>query len=203
MAASSELFHFRKQHDEFIASLPAHRVRAAYAIHQALGDGLKKLVADRMSQGIVDVLEAVQIQKQHRDSFLVTRRQGDRLADPVVQQHAIGQTGQKVVLGRMGHLQRHRPGRAHVAENDDGSGRLALRGRGWGRRSPRSEFQIRRAGPEYSSTAGARFGLARRPSPSDWGWFRELWRPGSGKLRPWAGRPLPAATSPSFFPPPG
>ena len=64
-----------------------------------------------MPERIVDVFEAIQIQKQHRDFFRVTRREGDRLADPVVQQHAIGQTGQKVVLGRMGHLPRHRQGR--------------------------------------------------------------------------------------------
>ena len=124
MAASSGLFDFRQQHDEFIAALPADRVRGAYAIHKALGDGLKKLVADRMPQRIVDVFEAIQIQKQHRDVFHVTRRQGDRLADPVVQQHPIGQPGQKVVLGRMGDLQRHRPGDAHVAKNDDRSGGL-------------------------------------------------------------------------------
>ena len=50
----------------------------------------------------------------------------DRLAEPVVQEHAIGQTGQVVMLGRMGDLQRHRPGRAHVAEDDHGSGRMPL-----------------------------------------------------------------------------
>ena len=68
------LFHFGKQHDEFIAALPADRVRAAHAIHQAFGDGLKQFVADGMSQGIVDVFEAIQIQKQHRDFFRMTRR---------------------------------------------------------------------------------------------------------------------------------
>ena len=47
--------------------------------HQALCDGLKKLVADRMPQGIVDVFEAIQIQKQHRDFFRVPLRQGDGL----------------------------------------------------------------------------------------------------------------------------
>ena len=51
----------------------------------------------------------------------VTPRQRDRLADPVVQERTIGQTGQKVVLGRMSHLPRHRPGRAHVAEHNDRS----------------------------------------------------------------------------------
>ena len=109
---------FGKQHDEFIAALPADRVRGAHAIHQPLGDGLKKLVADRMSQRIVDVLETVQIQKQHRDLFRMTLRQGDRLADSVVQEHPIGQPGQKIVLGRMRHLQRHRAGGAHIAKND-------------------------------------------------------------------------------------
>src|SRR5471032_503213 len=70
-----------------------------------------------MSKGIVDVFEAIQIQEQHRDGFLVTVRERYRLVDPVVQQHAIGQTGQKVMLGQMGHLQRHSPSGAHVAKN--------------------------------------------------------------------------------------
>ena len=49
----------RKQHDEFIAALPADRVRATHASQKAIRDGLKKLVADGVSQGIIDVLEAV------------------------------------------------------------------------------------------------------------------------------------------------
>jgi hypothetical protein len=99
-----------------------------------------------MSQGIVDVFEAIQIQKQHRDIFHVTWGQDDRLANPVVEEHAIGQTGQKVVLGRMGHLQRHRPGRADVAENDYRSARLPFTVVDGGRQSLRSEFQIRHGG---------------------------------------------------------
>src|SRR3981081_4413479 len=50
--------------------------------------------------------------------FKVTPRQENRLVNAVVEEHSIGQTGQKVVVGRMGHLHRHRPGCAHVAEND-------------------------------------------------------------------------------------
>src|SRR5882724_13561459 len=83
------LFHFRKQHDEFVASLPAYRVRAAYAIHQTFCDGLKKFVANGMPQGIVDVFEAIQIQEQDRDFFVMSRRQDDRLVNAVVEQHAI------------------------------------------------------------------------------------------------------------------
>ena len=51
-------------------------------------------------------------------------RKGDRLAHPVVQKQSIGQTGQKIVLGQMSHLLRHRPRRAHVAENDHRSSNL-------------------------------------------------------------------------------
>ena len=84
------LLYFGQQHDKFIAALTADRIRATDAVHQAFSDRLKQLVADRMSQRIVDVFEAVQIQKQHRDRLLVTVRRGDRLANPVVQQQAIG-----------------------------------------------------------------------------------------------------------------
>jgi hypothetical protein len=45
-----------------------------------------------MSQGVVNVLEAVQIQEQYCDLFLMALRSGNRLAHPIVQEHSIGQT---------------------------------------------------------------------------------------------------------------
>ena len=48
------------------------------------------------------------------------------MVNSVVQQYSIWQTRQKVVMGRMGHLQRHRLGRAHVVENDDRSASLSF-----------------------------------------------------------------------------
>ena len=96
--------YFLKQYDEFIASLAAYRIRGAYALLQAFCDGLKKFVAGRMSQGIVDVLEAVQIQEHDHNLAQVTVRQRDRLAKPVVQKQPVGQTGERVILSRMGYL---------------------------------------------------------------------------------------------------
>ena len=52
-----------------------------------------------MAQAVVDPLEAIQVQEEHRDLAHVARRQHDRLADPVVQQHSIWETGQKVMVG--------------------------------------------------------------------------------------------------------
>ena len=117
--------HFLKQHDEFIPSLPAHRVRCAYLHLEAFCDGLKQFVADQMSQGIVDVLEAIQIQENHRDEGFVTLRQGDGLTEPVIEEQSIGQTGERVMLGGMLYLFRQGLCRAHVAENDDRSGSLS------------------------------------------------------------------------------
>ncbi len=85
MAVSSDRLYFGQQHHEFIAALPAYGVRGAHTFHQALGDGLQKLVPGGMAQGVVDVFEAIQVQKQHCHALVMTRRQGDGLADPVVQ----------------------------------------------------------------------------------------------------------------------
>ena len=57
------LRNLREQHNEFIPAQPAYRIRAAKALLQSPGDGLKKLVPNWMPQRIVHVLEPVQIQK--------------------------------------------------------------------------------------------------------------------------------------------
>ena len=57
------LGHFGEQDHEFIASLPADGVRAAYAGKQPLCHGLQQAVADGVTEGIVDALEAIQVQE--------------------------------------------------------------------------------------------------------------------------------------------
>jgi hypothetical protein len=41
------------------------------------------------------VLEAIQIQEQHRDGFLVAARQCNRLIDPIIQQQGLGKPVRK------------------------------------------------------------------------------------------------------------
>ena len=55
-----------------------------------------------MSKGIVDVFEAVQVQKQHCGKASLPPRKRDRLVNPVNQEHSIGQPGEEVVLSGMG-----------------------------------------------------------------------------------------------------
>ena len=89
----------RKQDHEFIPALAAHGVRLPPASDQALCDRLQQFVADEMSHRVVDALEAIQVQKQYRELLVVAFRGGDSLLDAVGQQHAVGQAGEKVVLG--------------------------------------------------------------------------------------------------------
>ena len=71
-----------------------------------------------MSQRIVDVFETIQIEKNHGDGSILPASQGNRLIDPVVEQQAIGQIRNKIVLRGIRHLVRHGPRRAHIMEND-------------------------------------------------------------------------------------
>ena len=55
-------------------------------------------VADRVSERVVDVLEAVEIEEQHRKLAAAPMRAGDRLSDAVGEQRAVRQSGQRVVV---------------------------------------------------------------------------------------------------------
>jgi hypothetical protein len=116
--------HLGKHDDELVPALAADRVRRAHALDQPLRDRLQELVAGGMAEGVVDVLEPVQVEEEHRDLLLVARGEGDGLRHAVVQEHAVRQAGQEVVLGRMRHLYRDGAGEPHVPEDDHGPGAL-------------------------------------------------------------------------------
>ena len=54
-----------------------------------------------MPQRVVDVLESVQVHEHHRKLLAFAACQRNRLGKPVVQQNAIGQTGENIVMGQM------------------------------------------------------------------------------------------------------
>jgi hypothetical protein len=56
------------QHDdEFVTAHADHDIRGAHGRAHALGDFLQQLVADFVAARIVDVLEAIEIEEQHRE----------------------------------------------------------------------------------------------------------------------------------------
>src|SRR5581483_9868392 len=58
------LLHLREEYHEFIPTVTADSIRAAYASYQASCNRLQKLIADRMTESVVDVLEAIHIHEQ-------------------------------------------------------------------------------------------------------------------------------------------
>ena len=82
---------------------------------------LQQQVADRMPEGVVDVLEAIQVQKQHGAPLAVATGQRNRAGDPVAEQHAVRQVGQKIVLGEVSHFLRDRARCADIVENNHGA----------------------------------------------------------------------------------
>ncbi len=74
----------------------------------------------------------------------MTLRHGDRLDDPVVKQHPVGQTGQKIVLGRVGDLLPRRTSRPGVAKNlTDQLGRKTDKQQGCSKRQPDDHHGVR------------------------------------------------------------
>ncbi len=82
--------HFRKQDHEFVAALPADGVRGTHAGDQPLRYRLQQPVTDGVAQRIIDVLETIHVQEQHRQFSPMTLRERHRFSQPVVQQQPVG-----------------------------------------------------------------------------------------------------------------
>ena len=63
------LLHLRHDDGEFVAAEAGDGVGLARAAAQAVGDQLEQFVADRMAERIVDALELIEIEAQHREAL--------------------------------------------------------------------------------------------------------------------------------------
>ncbi len=73
--------HLPDQEDELVVSEPGQHVRAAAEGQQALGDAAQQEVADRVAEGLVDLLEVVEVETQQRHLVLVRRDRVERLPE--------------------------------------------------------------------------------------------------------------------------
>ena len=85
------LRHLGEQDQELVAAVAAHRVRFAHRRREAMRRQLEHLVADRVAERVVDLLEVVEVQEQQRQARAAAPCTGDGVREPVEQQHAIGQ----------------------------------------------------------------------------------------------------------------
>ena len=90
----AELF---QHHHELVAPQAGHGVHVAHAFVQAHGHLLQQQVALVVAQGVVQGLEVIEVDEQQRTALLAPLGAGQRLGHAVHQQHAVGQTGERVV----------------------------------------------------------------------------------------------------------
>src|SRR5438128_48594 len=82
-----------------IGAVTAWRSRRAHHALEAPGHLDEEVVADGVAERVVDHLEAVEVEEQHRHAPRPAPRPGQRLAQPVHEQAAVGQPRQRVVQG--------------------------------------------------------------------------------------------------------
>ena len=108
-----------QQDGELVAAQTRHRVRLAQRLAQARADQLEQAVPDQVAERVVDFLEAVEIEQQHRHRLVRTPRRVDRLRDAVVEQGPVRQAGQGVVQGHALQLGMLRLALRDVAQHRD------------------------------------------------------------------------------------
>ena len=77
-------------HDELVAAETAQRIRAAQHTVESCGDPLQELVAGLVSKGVVDRLEVVDVDEQHRDLPARARAAREHLFQAVADQRPFG-----------------------------------------------------------------------------------------------------------------
>ena len=85
------------QHDELVAAEAADRVGLAQDVADPGRDDAQQLVADRMAEGVVDALEAVEVDEHRGRLGAGVARVGEHLLGAIHDQRAVGEAGERVV----------------------------------------------------------------------------------------------------------
>ena len=90
-----------QQEQEIIGAEPCHGIAPTHGADQTLADRAQDLIAAREPERIVDQLEAVEVEDHDREQLLAAPRPLDRLGQTVIEQQAVGQAGQRIVVGEV------------------------------------------------------------------------------------------------------
>ena len=114
-----------QQQRELVAAQPRHRVAFPQAAAQPLRHVGDQAVAHGVAQGIVDDLEAVEVQEQHGQALAVTVGLGHGQGQAVGEEQPVGQLGERVVVGQAANLLLGLLALGDVERGPDGPPRLA------------------------------------------------------------------------------
>ncbi len=85
--------------DELVSAETGEGIWGADDVAEAAGDVLEKLVADVVTEGVVDLLEAVEIDHEERGAGVVVLGLEDRCGQAVFEETAVGKASEMVVEG--------------------------------------------------------------------------------------------------------
>ncbi len=90
--------------DEFIAAMAGKHVDVSNRCLQPIAGSFETDIAQLVSQVVVDLFEAIQINATDCNQLALTPGGDGRLTQPILQQGSIGQPGQEVIVGTMDNL---------------------------------------------------------------------------------------------------
>ena len=94
-----------QHHGELVAAEAGHDVAGAHGAPDAVGHFLQEPVAGVVAERVVDDLERVQVEEEQRHLAAVAARAGRGAGELVVEELAVGDAGQRVVLGQVVEVQ--------------------------------------------------------------------------------------------------
>ena len=93
-----------EQDHELIATETRGRVDGAHGALEAPRDLAQQIIAGPVPERVVDELEAIEVDHQHRELMRLPLGLGDGLGDAVIEQQAVRQPGEDVVRGEVAQL---------------------------------------------------------------------------------------------------
>lgn len=139
---------------EFVAAEPGRGVTGPDGLVEAAGGLDEEFVAGLVAEAVVDRLEAVEVDEEHGGAGVAGAAAAEGLADPLGEQGAVGQVGERVVLGVVLQLRLEPDPFGHVAAVEDQAALMAV-DRGF------DIEPVARTGPEAALDPGGGL-LARR-----------------------------------------
>ena len=82
--------HVGADHDELVPAESGHRVVGTDDLVEAAGEHLEQLVSGGVAMGVVDVLEAIEVEEQHRGGGSLPLADGQVLGESVLQEGTVG-----------------------------------------------------------------------------------------------------------------
>ena len=111
---------------ELVGAQPGHGVALPHGVQQPAGDLAQQAVAGFAPEAVVDALETVEVEIDDRRVEPAAPVAPQGLLDPVAEQGAVGQAGQRVVEGLVGELLLGLLAVSHVVHVDDDAGHIGV-----------------------------------------------------------------------------